>query len=68
MSENPVHALFYNFEKVASFVQHHVSNFIGHHHIQSSGTGSLNASIKTTSSGQPRGPVVKVSIINGLQS
>ncbi|XP_058754020.1 FAD-linked sulfhydryl oxidase ERV1-like [Vicia villosa] len=63
MSENPVQALFYNFEKVASFVQHHVSNFIGHH-IQSSGTGSVNASIKapvvkTTSSGQPRGPVVK---------
>ena len=66
MSENSVQSLFHNFEKVANFVQHHVSNFIGHH-IQSSGTsgiGSVNASIKapfvkTTSSVQPRDPVVK---------
>ncbi|CAL5194497.1 unnamed protein product [Lathyrus oleraceus] len=66
MSENSVQSLFHNFEKVANFVQHHVSNFIGHH-IQSSGTsgiGSFNASIKapfvkTTSSVQPRDPVVK---------
>jgi hypothetical protein len=29
MYENPVQALFHNFEQVANFVQHHVSNFIG---------------------------------------
>ncbi|CAK8561239.1 unnamed protein product [Lathyrus sativus] len=66
MSENPVQSLFHNFEKVANFVQHHVSNFIGDH-IQSSGTsgrGSVNASIKvpfvkTTSSVQQHDPVVK---------
>jgi len=74
MSENPVQALFHNFEQVTNFVQDHVSNFIGH--IQSSGPsgrGSINASIevpflKTTSSVQPRDPVLKVSIINALQS
>ncbi|KAK2354327.1 FAD-linked sulfhydryl oxidase ERV1 [Trifolium repens] len=65
MSENPVQALFHNFEQVANFVQHHVSNFIGN--LQSSGPsgrGSVNASIevpfaKTTSSVQPIDPVLK---------
>jgi FAD-linked sulfhydryl oxidase len=74
MSENPVQALFHNFEQVANFVQHHISNFIGN--LQSSGPsgrGSVNASIevpfaKTTSSVQPIDPVLKVSIINGLQT
>ncbi|XP_004511174.1 FAD-linked sulfhydryl oxidase ERV1-like [Cicer arietinum] len=65
MSENPVQVLFHNFEQVANFVQHHVSNFIGH--LNSSGPfgrGSLNVSIKapfveTTSSVQPRDPILK---------
>ncbi|KAK2407599.1 FAD-linked sulfhydryl oxidase ERV1 [Trifolium repens] len=65
MSENPVQALFHNFEQVANFVQQHVSNFIGN--LQSSGPsgrGSINASIKvpfakTTSSVQPIDPVIK---------
>jgi FAD-linked sulfhydryl oxidase len=72
MSENPVQALFHNFEQVANFVQHHVSNFIGNPP-GPSGRGSVKASIKvpfanTTSFVQPIDTVLKVSIINGLQS
>ncbi|XP_057718200.1 FAD-linked sulfhydryl oxidase ERV1 [Arachis stenosperma] len=38
MSENPLQALFHNFEHVSNFVQRHLSNLIGlHPHPQSSG-------------------------------
>ncbi|KAH1210672.1 FAD-linked sulfhydryl oxidase ERV1 [Glycine max] len=42
MPENPLQALFHNIEQVSSFVQHHLSNFIGIH-FQPSGphSGSL---------------------------
>ncbi|KAG5130772.1 hypothetical protein JHK84_037169 [Glycine max] len=37
MPENPLQTLFHNIEQVSSFVQHHLSNFIGLHHHPSSG-------------------------------
>jgi len=68
MSENPVQALFHNFEQVTNFVQHHVSNFIGHLQLPGpSGNASVEVPfLKTKSSVQPRDPVLKVSIINAL--
>lgn len=70
MSENPVQALFHNFGQVTNFVQHHVSNFIGHLQLSGpSGKASVEVPfLKTTTSVQPRDPVLKVSIINALQS
>ncbi|XP_004498850.1 FAD-linked sulfhydryl oxidase ERV1-like [Cicer arietinum] len=60
MSENPVEGLFHNFEQVANFVQHHVSNLIGH--LNSSGPFGVSIKapfVETTSSLQPRHPILK---------
>lgn len=69
MSENPVQALFHHFEQVTNFVQHHVSNFISHIQLsEPSGNASIEVPFLKATSVQPRDPVLKVSIINALQS
>lgn len=75
MPENPLQALFHNIEQVSSFVQHHLSNFIGIH-FQPSGphSGSLLSIssstkaplAKTASSVQLGDTAVKVFILSIL--
>lgn len=49
MSENPLQALFHNFEQVSNFVQHHLSNFIGLR-LQSSGPSGRGPLFSVSSS------------------
>ncbi|KAL1353271.1 hypothetical protein AAHE18_06G226700 [Arachis hypogaea] len=62
MSENPLQALFHNFEHVSNFVQRHLSNLIGlHPHPQSSGPSPFVRPPLFSISSSSKNPLAKTS-------